>query len=132
MPDSSWFQNRLGVRDMSIEELVRGPNLSGGPADGPWTVIGRPTGGVTPKFLIEDAEGQRFILKFDPVDNPEIASAAEMVSSRLYYHAFGFNVAEAYLVTLPKDRLVDRRRRHLHQRTSASVRSSTRSTSTIG
>jgi len=105
VPDSSWWNNRLGTRDMSVEEIVRGPNLTGAPADGPWTVIGRPTGGVTPKFLIEDTLGQRFILKFDPVDNPEIASTAEMVSSRLY-HAFGFNVAEAYLVTLRKDRLV--------------------------
>jgi hypothetical protein len=105
VPDSSWWVNRLGVRDMSVEEMVRGPNLTGGPAEGRWTVIGRPTGGVTPKFLIEDAQGQRFILKFDPVDNPEIASTAEMVSSRLY-HAFGFNVAEAYLVSLRKERLV--------------------------
>jgi hypothetical protein len=105
VPDSSWWVNRLGVRDMSIEELVRGPNLTGGPADGPWTVIGRPSGGVTPKFLIEDSAGQRFILKFDPEDNPEIASTAEMIGSRLYY-AFGFNVAEAYLVTLREERLV--------------------------
>jgi len=105
VPDSSWWVNRLGMRDMGVEEIVRGPNLTGGPAEGPWTVIGRPSGGVTPKFLIEDAAGQRFILKFDPLDNPEIASTAEMISSRLY-HAFGFNVAEAYLVTLRKDRLV--------------------------
>ncbi len=105
VPDSSWFQNRLGVREMSIDEIVRGPNLTGGPVDGPWTVIGRPTGGVTPKFIVEDADGQRFILKFDPVENPEIASVAEMVSSRLY-HAFGFNVAEAYVVSLTRDRLV--------------------------
>jgi hypothetical protein len=105
VPDSSWWVNRLGVRDMSLDELVRGPNLTGGPADGPWTVIGRPTGGVTPKFLIEDSSGQRFILKFDPLEHPEIASTAEMISSRLYY-AFGFNVAEAYLVTLRRERLV--------------------------
>jgi len=104
VPESSWFVNRLGVRDMSVDEMVRGPNLTGGPAEGQWTVVGRPAGGVTPKFLIEDSTGQRFILKFDPVDNPEIGSAAEMVSSRLYY-AFGFNVAEAYLVTLTKERL---------------------------
>jgi len=105
VPDSSWFNNRLGVRDMSVDEMVRGPNTTGGPAVGPLTVIGRPTGGVTPKFLVEDTDGQRFILKFDPIENPEIASAAEMISSRLY-HAFGFNVAEAYVVTLTKDRLV--------------------------
>src|SRR5262245_58623871 len=32
VPDSSWFQNRHGVKRMSIEELVRGPNHSDGPS----------------------------------------------------------------------------------------------------
>jgi hypothetical protein len=104
VPDSSWFENRLGARDVSIEELVRGPNAGGPPADGAWTVIGRPSGGVTPKFIIEDANGARFILKFDPVSHPEIASTAEMISSR-FFHAFGYHVAEAYIVELRKDRL---------------------------
>jgi hypothetical protein len=104
VPDSSWFENRLGARDMSIEELVRGPNAGGPPADGAWTVIGRPSGGVTPKFIIEDANRARFILKFDPVSHPEIASTAEMISSR-FFHAFGYHVAEAYIVELRKDRL---------------------------
>src|SRR5882757_1209609 len=26
VPDSSWFTNRIGVREMSLPELVRGPN----------------------------------------------------------------------------------------------------------
>src|SRR3970282_1520885 len=26
VPDSSWFTNRIGVRDMPIAEIVRGPN----------------------------------------------------------------------------------------------------------
>ena len=26
VPDSSWFTNRLGTRDMTIEQVVRGPN----------------------------------------------------------------------------------------------------------
>jgi len=104
VPDSSWFENRLGAREMSIDELVRGPNAGGPPADGAWTVIGRPSGGVTPKFIIEDANRARFILKFDPVSHPEIASTAEMISSR-FFHAFGYHVAEAYIVNLRKDRL---------------------------
>ncbi len=104
VPDSSWFANRLGVRDMSLDALVTGPNLTGGPAAGTWRVIGRPAGGITPKFLIEDSEGSRFVLKFDPASYPELASAAEMVCSKLFY-AFGFHVAEAYVVNLSPDRL---------------------------
>ncbi len=104
VPDSSWFNNRLGAREMSLEEVATGPDLTGPPADGQWAVIGRPGGGVTPKFMIEDREGDRFIIKFDPIDYPEIASGAEMISSK-FFHAFGYNVAEAYIVTLTKDRI---------------------------
>lgn len=104
VPDSSWFTNRLGVREMSVAEIATGPNLTGPPADGRWTVIGRPGGGVTPKFMIEDEEGGRFIIKFDPMDYPEIASGAEMISSK-FFHALGYHVAEAYIVRLTKDRL---------------------------
>ena len=31
VPDSSWFTNRIGTRQLSIEELVRGPNRRDGP-----------------------------------------------------------------------------------------------------
>lgn len=104
VPDSSWFVNRLGRREMSIEELVQGPNLTGGPAPGTWRVIGRPSGGVTPKFIIEDVNGARFIVKFDPEDNPEISSAAEMVCARFFY-GFGYHVAEGYVVDVDLDAL---------------------------
>src|SRR4029453_2625904 len=42
VPDSSWFTNRLGRHDMTIEEIVRGPNQVDGPAPGMWHVSGRP------------------------------------------------------------------------------------------
>ena len=105
VPDSSWFNNRIGARSIGIDEIVTGPNLTGGPAPGPFTVIGRPTGGVTPKFLIEDTAGQRFILKFDPIDYPELASSVDMICSKLFWAA-GYNVAEGYITTLTKDRLL--------------------------
>ena len=31
VPDSSWFTNRIGVRAMSLEEIVRGPDTLDGP-----------------------------------------------------------------------------------------------------
>ena len=42
VPDSSWFTNRLGRRDMTIDDVVRGPNQVDGPAPGTWQVTGRP------------------------------------------------------------------------------------------
>ena len=31
VPNSSWFTNRIGVRNMSLEELAQGPGSGGGP-----------------------------------------------------------------------------------------------------
>src|SRR5215212_3488654 len=36
VPDSSWFTNRLGQHDLSVDEVVRGPNTVDGPAPGMW------------------------------------------------------------------------------------------------
>lgn len=58
VPDSSWFTNRLGRGDMTIEELVRGPDTVEGPAPGVWQVTGRPSAGITPKFTIRHVPDQ--------------------------------------------------------------------------
>src|SRR5262245_29530431 len=56
VPDSSWFQNRHASVRMSLDDLVRGPNTGTGPSmDGPWSVIGAKTEGVTPGFRIRDS-----------------------------------------------------------------------------
>src|SRR5262245_6952188 len=39
VPDSSWFTNRIGLGKMTIEDIVRGPDTTGGPAPGIWTVV---------------------------------------------------------------------------------------------
>ena len=40
VPDSSWFENRIGVREMSVAQIVRGPNRDDGPdMNGTWTVM---------------------------------------------------------------------------------------------
>jgi hypothetical protein len=104
VPDSSWFTNRIGRQELSIDELVIGPNRTGGPVQGRWRVVGRPSGGVTPKFTIEDSEGTRFLVKFDPVEYPEISSAAEMVCARFFWGA-GYHIAEDYIVDVDLDSL---------------------------
>ena len=72
VPDSSWFTNRIGVRDLSIDELVNGPNQVDGPAPGMWRVTGRPDSGITPKFTIKDSRGDTYMIKLDPARNPEL------------------------------------------------------------
>ena len=102
VPDSSWYTNRLTVRNMTVEELIRGANAGSGPAPGPWTVIDLKTG-RTPGFVITDSRRDTYFIKFDPAANPEMATAAEMITSR-FMHALGYHVPEYYLVNIdPKN-----------------------------
>ncbi len=99
VPNSSWFTNRLGAEPMTRDQIQRGPNRIDGPdMSGPWTITRTKTEGVTPGFFIKDASGEIFVIKFDPAMHPELATGAEMVSTKLF-HAFGYNVPENYLVT---------------------------------
>lgn len=104
VPDSSWFTNRAGTRTLSIDELTRGPDRGTGPK-GRWTIIGRKSEGVTPGCMIRDEAGDVYWIKFDPRTNPEMASGAEVISTKLF-HAFGYHVPENYLATLRRDQLV--------------------------
>jgi hypothetical protein len=106
VPDSSWFQNRHALRRMSVEELVRGPNSGNGPSmESPWTVIGAKTEGITPGFRIRDGRGDVYFIKFDPPQNPEMATAAEVISTKFFY-ALGYNVPENYLAFFTREQLV--------------------------
>ena len=103
VPDSSWFTNRLGAWTMTIEEIVRGADRGTGPV-GRWEVTGRKSEGVTPGLTIRDETGEVYWIKFDPRSNPEMASGAEVISTKLF-HAFGYHVPENYLATLRPDQL---------------------------
>ena len=85
VPDSSWFTNRHGVRRMSRDELVRGPDTAEGPAmSAPWRVFRSKIGGLTPGFQILDGRGDRYVIKFDPVRVPELSSAAEVIATKIF------------------------------------------------
>jgi hypothetical protein len=98
VPDSSWFTNRLGGHDMTIEQIVRGPNQNDGPAPGTWHVTGRPDSGITPKFTIRDARGDLYLLKLDPAEFPELPSSVEVIATKIF-HAIGYHVPEDFIVT---------------------------------
>ena len=105
VPDSSWFTNRTGALPWSAADAVRGPNLSGAPAPGPWAVVSGRSDGITPGFTIRDAAGALWFIKFDPISNPEMATGAEMISTRLFW-ALGFHVPENHLPVLDPANLV--------------------------
>ena len=104
VPDSSWFNNRIGMREMSIAEVLRGPDTIDGPAAGPWQVIGRPEAGITPKFAIRDGNGNVFMIKLDPANIPELASSVELISTKIF-HAIGYIVPEDFIASLDPKQL---------------------------
>ena len=97
VPDSAWFTNRHALHPMTLGELMQGTGNSRPPAPGQFTVVAAKNEGITPGFVIKDAEGRKYVVKFDPLSNPEMASAADVITSRFFY-ALGYNVPENYIV----------------------------------
>jgi hypothetical protein len=105
VPDNAWYTNRHYYHPMSVEELVRGPGDQNPPdATGPLTVVSAKTEGVTPGFVMEDARGRRYQVKFDPEFNPEMATSADVIVSK-FFHALGYNVPENYLFSFERSQL---------------------------
>jgi len=97
VPNSSWFTNRNATNQMSIAELRRGPDTCNGPdTTGKWTITRAKVEGVTPGFHIKDKRGNRYLIKFDPQGYSELATGAEIVSTKLFY-AMGFFTPENYI-----------------------------------
>ena len=106
VPDSSWFTNRSRL---TVDDYVRGPNTSGGPAPGAWTVVSGKSDGITPGFTVRDSADTTWFIKFDPPSNPEMATGAEIIATKLFWAA-GYHVPENYLAVLdPATLTVDAR-----------------------
>ena len=99
LPDSSWFTNRLGARAIAVDELLKGPDTTSGPAPGTWTVIAAKNDGVTPGFRVRDSQGQVWFLKFDPPGYRAMATGTEVVVTKLFW-ALGYHVPEVHLASL--------------------------------
>jgi hypothetical protein len=106
VPNSTWFTNRIGVREVSPEEIKEIPGSIGSPADHrPWTIVSSKVGGLSVGFIIKDKRGEKFLLKFDPKGLPEAETATQIVMGRLLW-ALGYNVTDDYIVKIKKEDLV--------------------------
>lgn len=106
VPDSTWFENRIGVRDLSPEDIAVGPNVTGSPEPHtPWIVKSSKVGGVAIGFIIEDQRGVKYVLKFDNQGVPEVETGADVIIQRLLW-ACGYFVPEDYVVYFTRDQLV--------------------------
>jgi hypothetical protein len=103
VPDSAWFENRIGVRAMTPEQVGQGACAGLAPLDpaGPWTVVVAKPDGANPGFFIKAADGQRYLLKFDGAEQPQRATAADVVGSKLY-QAAGYNTPCNVTVYFPQ------------------------------
>lgn len=90
---STWWQPRVGYKDVNVAAMTAGPGPGTGPAPGPWTIVKAKTEGVSKGFEMKDAEGHRFAVKFDPDTAAELASSADVIASHLFWAA-GYNVPD--------------------------------------
>ena len=106
VPDSTWFTNRIGVRDVAPEDILIMPGSVGSPENHkPWTIVSSKVGGLSVGFIMKDARGEKYLLKFDPKGFPEAETATQLVVGRLLW-TLGYNVTEDYVVRITKDDLV--------------------------
>jgi hypothetical protein len=103
VPDGDWYTNRHYWHRMTLDELRRGPARADDPVP-PFVVTGAKTEGVTPGFEMNDAKGRHYFVKVDPLSNPEMASAADVIGSKFFY-AFGYNTPENYIAYFTRDQV---------------------------
>jgi hypothetical protein len=93
--DSAWFTNRLGARDMSLDELKAGAcndsELLDGQAVGPgaWTIDKGKSNGASLGFRVNIKGKGKYLFKTDPKGQPERATAASVIGAAAY-DAVGF------------------------------------------
>lgn len=104
VPDSSWFTNRIGARALTIDELVRGPNDAPAPDPASWTVLREKSSGFAAGFTAADAAGTTWFVSFDAPHNPEGATGAIVVATKLFW-ALGYNQVQNHLSEVRRDRL---------------------------
>lgn len=102
--DSTWFENRLGRHDLGPEDFARGPNQTEGPASGQLLVLGGKLAGATPGLIVQDSRHDRYLVKFDPAAFPELASGAEVISTKILWAA-GYHVPANFVLNFDLNRL---------------------------
>lgn len=90
VPNSTWFTNRIGIRNVSPEEAALGASQAG-PPKLPLSVTSGKPGGKNPGLVAEDAEGRKFVIKFDRKSHPEMETATNVIVNRIFW-TLGYNV----------------------------------------
>lgn len=103
VPTSSWYVDR-GMLTPEEVHAGRGMGMDNPEAHFPWVITQGKIGGRNPGFMIRDASGERFLLKFDKRGEPTVTTAAGAVANRLFW-ALGFHVPDDRVVFFERDQL---------------------------
>jgi hypothetical protein len=105
VPDSEWYVNRHYRQRLTLAQIEQGPTGEPPSRVRKWNVVAAKAEGVTPGFTITDSSGRKFVIKFDPANHPELATAADVIGSR-FFHALGYYVPSNHIVYFTRDDLV--------------------------
>ena len=93
VPNSSWFENRLGERAMTADEITKGPCsdkvLNPEAPDGSWLIDKGKDNGANAGFRVNIEGLGKFMLKTDTQAEPDRATGATAIAARVY-HAVGY------------------------------------------
>jgi len=110
-PTSSWWTRRQFYNDRTPRELAIGPNqrdttgaAAGPDPDAPWIVTSGKFQGASRGFQIKDARGDRYLIKLDGPQWPELMSAAEVISTKIF-HGAGYHVPQNTVTYFSPDQL---------------------------
>ncbi|HEY3256714.1 MAG TPA: hypothetical protein VGJ91_22310 [Polyangiaceae bacterium] len=98
VPDSAWFENRIGAHKLTREQLLRGACTPeevldpAGVAPGGWLIDQGKANGASAGFRIKVDGHRKYLLKTDVSTQPERPSGASVIGAALYY-AVGFNTS---------------------------------------
>lgn len=101
VPCSTWFCPRNHIAPLDADALRAGPDGFAAPVP-PVTIRSGKRSGYSPGWVVEDARGRKFIMKFDPKGHLGLMSAAEVLGP-LVFHAIGYNVPKAFIADLARE-----------------------------
>ena len=102
VPDSGFFTNRQGRARLSAEGLEKGGQSTGPGLTGLIQIVAAEQRGIYPRFWAKDAQGEEYLLEFDPQGKFELVTGAEVVAARFYY-ALGYFVPQFDIVMIHSD-----------------------------
>lgn len=106
VPNSSWFENRIGLGGYAPERVARGACTERPPDPRQkWIIHSAKPDGANPGFMVADEEGRKFLLKFGGTIQGPRPMAAATIGSRVF-HAAGYYTPCDRVVYLRRENLV--------------------------